>query len=47
MTTPSADAICRVLDAVEALGCDECFLVPATCDLAEVERAAELIDRRG
>ena len=47
MTTSSADAICRVLDAVEAPGCNECFLVPATCDLAEAEPAAKLIDRRG
>jgi alkanesulfonate monooxygenase SsuD/methylene tetrahydromethanopterin reductase-like flavin-dependent oxidoreductase (luciferase family) len=41
-----ADAISESLDAMEALGCDECFLVPATAELAEVERAAELLSRR-
>jgi alkanesulfonate monooxygenase SsuD/methylene tetrahydromethanopterin reductase-like flavin-dependent oxidoreductase (luciferase family) len=40
-------AVMRGLDAIEELGCDEFFLVPATCELAEVERAAELIAKRG
>jgi hypothetical protein len=31
---------------MEELGCDECFLVPATSDRAEVERAAEVVARR-
>jgi hypothetical protein len=34
------------LDAIEAEGADECLLVPATLELAEVERAAELVARR-
>ena len=34
-------------DAMEELGCEEVFLVPATADLAEVERAAEIVARRG
>ena len=34
------------LAEMEAAGCEETFLVPATADVAEVERAAELIDRR-
>jgi alkanesulfonate monooxygenase SsuD/methylene tetrahydromethanopterin reductase-like flavin-dependent oxidoreductase (luciferase family) len=42
----SPDAVRASLDAMEELGCDECFLVPATADLAEVERAAELLARR-
>jgi alkanesulfonate monooxygenase SsuD/methylene tetrahydromethanopterin reductase-like flavin-dependent oxidoreductase (luciferase family) len=40
------DAVLASLDAMEELGCDECFLVPATSELAEVERAAELLARR-
>ncbi len=40
------DAVRESLDAMEELGCDECFLVPATADLAEVERAAELLANR-
>jgi alkanesulfonate monooxygenase SsuD/methylene tetrahydromethanopterin reductase-like flavin-dependent oxidoreductase (luciferase family) len=42
----SPDAVLASLDAMEELGCDECFLVPATADLSEVERAAELVSRR-
>jgi alkanesulfonate monooxygenase SsuD/methylene tetrahydromethanopterin reductase-like flavin-dependent oxidoreductase (luciferase family) len=40
------DAVRESLDAMESLGCDECFLVPATSELAEVERAAELLAKR-
>ncbi len=47
MNRSSADAVLESLDAMEALGCDECFLVPATSDLAEVERAAEVVAKRG
>lgn len=42
----SPDAIRSALDAIEALGADECMLVPATLEIQEVERAAELIARR-
>lgn len=47
MVMSDEDAIRRGLDAIEELGCDEFFLVPATCELAEIERAAELVERRG
>jgi alkanesulfonate monooxygenase SsuD/methylene tetrahydromethanopterin reductase-like flavin-dependent oxidoreductase (luciferase family) len=46
MVMSSPDAVRRGLDAIEELGCEEFFLVPATCELAEVERAAELIASR-
>jgi alkanesulfonate monooxygenase SsuD/methylene tetrahydromethanopterin reductase-like flavin-dependent oxidoreductase (luciferase family) len=42
----SPDAIRAALDAIEAEGADECLLVPATLEIAEVERAAELVARR-
>jgi len=47
MDRSSPDRVNESLDAMEELGCDECYLVPATCDLAEVERAAELVAKRG
>ena len=43
-TTP--DAINRSLDAMEALGCEETFLVPSTCDIADIERLSELVANR-
>jgi alkanesulfonate monooxygenase SsuD/methylene tetrahydromethanopterin reductase-like flavin-dependent oxidoreductase (luciferase family) len=46
MTMSAPDAISKGLDAIEALGCDELLLVPATADLSEVERIAELIEKR-
>ena len=46
MTMSAPDAIRAGLDAIEALGCDELLLVPATADLSEVERIAELIEKR-
>src|SRR5262245_14042698 len=46
MKASSPDAIRAALDAIEAEGADECLLVPATLEVAEVERAAELIARR-
>src|SRR5262245_20565966 len=42
----SPGAIGAAVDAIEAEGADECLLVPATLELAEVERAAELVARR-
>ena len=39
-------AVQEALDGLEAAGCDECFLVPATAELAEVERAAEIVAKR-
>jgi alkanesulfonate monooxygenase SsuD/methylene tetrahydromethanopterin reductase-like flavin-dependent oxidoreductase (luciferase family) len=46
MGLSTADAVKAALDAIEALGCDELYLVPATADLCEVERVAELIAQR-
>jgi len=46
MTCFTADAVANALDAIEAEGCDECFLVPASLDTAEIERAADVIARR-
>lgn len=41
------DAVLESLDAMEEVGCDEVFLVPATSDLAEIERVSELVAQRG
>ena len=46
MNRSNPDAVRESLDAMEAAGCEETFLVPATADVAEVERAAEIVDRR-
>ena len=46
MNRSTPDAVRESLDAMEELGCDEVFLVPATCELAELEQAAELVARR-
>jgi alkanesulfonate monooxygenase SsuD/methylene tetrahydromethanopterin reductase-like flavin-dependent oxidoreductase (luciferase family) len=46
MKASSPDAIRSALDAIEAEGADECLLVPATLEIEEVERAAELITSR-
>lgn len=46
MYTSSEDAVRRVLDGIEAEGCDECFLVPATSERIEVERLAEIAVNR-
>ena len=46
MDRSTPDAVRASLDAMEELGCDEVFLVPATSDPAEVERAAEVVARR-
>jgi len=41
----SSDAVREGLDNLAEAGCDEMFLVPATSDLAEIERAAGLVNR--
>jgi len=46
MQTFTPDAVRRALDDLEQVGCEECVLVPATLEIAEVERAAEVIARR-
>jgi alkanesulfonate monooxygenase SsuD/methylene tetrahydromethanopterin reductase-like flavin-dependent oxidoreductase (luciferase family) len=43
----SADKILEALDNAEAAGCEELFMVPATAEIAELERLAELLDSRG
>ena len=35
------------LDAMEELDCEETFLVPATCDEADIDRLSELVAKRG
>ena len=40
------DAVRASLDAMQELGCDECFLVPATSDPVELDRLAEVVARR-
>ena len=46
MTRSSPDAVRAALDDMEEAGAEECLLVPATADLAEVERAAEILAKR-
>ncbi|CAA0105900.1 F420-dependent hydroxymycolic acid dehydrogenase [Zhongshania aliphaticivorans] len=46
MTMHDPSAIKDGLDAIEALGCDEIQLVPATADISEVDRLANLIAGR-
>jgi alkanesulfonate monooxygenase SsuD/methylene tetrahydromethanopterin reductase-like flavin-dependent oxidoreductase (luciferase family) len=46
MNRSSPDAVRESLDAMEELGCEECYLVPATCELAEIESAAEIVAKR-
>jgi len=46
MTRHSPDAVREALDGMEAVGAEECLLVPATADLSEVERAAEILATR-
>ncbi len=46
MTRSSPDAVREAIDHLEAAGCEEMFLVPATAEIAEVERVAEILDRR-
>ena len=46
MYTSNEDAVRRALDGIEAEGCDECFLVPATHELVEIDRLAEIAVKR-
>ena len=46
MTRATPDLVREALENLEQAGCEECFLVPATAELAEVERAAEIVSRR-
>lgn len=42
----STDAVKEGLDNLEAAGCDEIMLVPATAELAEIDKLAEIIASR-
>ncbi len=46
MNRSTPDAVSEALDGLEAAGCEEVFLVPATAERAEVDRLAELIGKR-
>lgn len=47
MHRDTPDAVQEALDGLEAAGCDEVFLVPATAERAEVDRLAEILQARG
>ena len=47
MTRHSDDAVLEAMDAMEAAGCDELYMVPATADLAEIDGIERLIAKRG
>lgn len=42
----NADAVREALDNAEAAGCEEVFLVPATAELAEIDRLSDLLGKR-
>jgi len=46
MTRYDEAAVRDGLDAMEAAGCEEIFMVPATAELAEVDRLAEIVRTR-
>jgi alkanesulfonate monooxygenase SsuD/methylene tetrahydromethanopterin reductase-like flavin-dependent oxidoreductase (luciferase family) len=46
MTRSSPDAVREAIGHLEAAGCEEMFLVPATAEIAEVERVAEILENR-
>ncbi len=46
MTRSTPDAVREALDTMEELGAEECLLVPATQNMAEVDGAAEILARR-
>lgn len=41
-----ADTVAAALDNAEAAGCEEVFLVPATAELAELERLGDILAKR-
>jgi alkanesulfonate monooxygenase SsuD/methylene tetrahydromethanopterin reductase-like flavin-dependent oxidoreductase (luciferase family) len=47
LTRFTPEAIDRALDDYQELGIDECMLLPVTRDLAEVDRLAQLVAKRG
>jgi alkanesulfonate monooxygenase SsuD/methylene tetrahydromethanopterin reductase-like flavin-dependent oxidoreductase (luciferase family) len=46
MTRFNDEAILEGLDNLEAAGCEECFMVPASAEVSEVERLVRLLEKR-
>ncbi len=46
MTRHTPEAVREAIDGLEAIGCDEIFLVPATADLRELDAIEELLAKR-
>ncbi len=46
MHRSSAGAVAEALDNMEAAGCEEVFVVPATADLAELDRLEDILAKR-
>ena len=47
MVANNPDTILRAIDAIEELGCEELFFVPATLEVSELERLIKLLASRG
>jgi alkanesulfonate monooxygenase SsuD/methylene tetrahydromethanopterin reductase-like flavin-dependent oxidoreductase (luciferase family) len=47
MSRHNPDAILAAIDDMEAAGCEELMLVPATADISELERLVPLLAQRG
>lgn len=43
MTRHTSEAVCEAIDAIASLEVDEIILVPATAEMAEIERAADVV----
>lgn len=46
VTRNSAESVSQALDNMEAGGCEEVFLVPATAELAEIDRLEDILAKR-
>jgi hypothetical protein len=46
VTRNSPDTVRTALDNMEAAGCEEVFLVPATADLEEIDRLEAILSSR-
>ncbi|MFT4518591.1 MAG: alkanesulfonate monooxygenase SsuD [Halioglobus sp.] len=42
----SADAVNEAIDNAEAAGCEELFMVPATADIAEIDKLSDILAKR-
>jgi len=47
LTLSNPEAVSEAIRGIEALGCEELLLVPATADLAEIDRIEELLSALG